>query len=484
MTIKEIECLTGMERANIRFYEQQGLITPARRENGYRDYSQQDLDTLLRIQLLRSLHISLEEIKGLAAGEKQLGETLAQQIKRLELEQQGAQRAQEVCRMMQQEQARYQDLDARKYLDAIRVAPQEETNPYFAIQGDSLPQVSHPWRRFFARVLDLNLYDTLYSMLLALVFHVNFAIRGTGAGVLDAIVVLLLMVFLEPLLLRLWGTTPGKFIFGLRVETTGGDKPGYGQGLARTWGVLSRGLGFGIPIYRLYRLYKSYKICSQGEPEPWEDELAYTIRDTKWYRGAAAILAYGGMVALLAGAMAWAQLPPNRGPINAAEFAENYNYLAEYLGLEPQYLLRADGQWQEVYTEEEGVFRLPTLEMNQPDFVFCTAESGELEEVAFQIRWENTDDWVDSGRNQMTLAALAYAGAQKGLNPFGRQRQQIVEAMQSSALEGFELELAGVRLTCRVECTGFYETDWGILIPESEEGGNTYQLDFRMSKRP
>ena len=63
MTIKEIEDRTGLPRANIRFYESQGLIAPSRGENGYRDYSQEDCQTLLKIKLLRKLDCSLEEAK-------------------------------------------------------------------------------------------------------------------------------------------------------------------------------------------------------------------------------------------------------------------------------------------------------------------------------------------------------------------------------------------------------------------------------------
>ena len=44
MTIKELEALVGMTRANIRFYEQEGLISPTRLPNSYRDYSQEDAD--------------------------------------------------------------------------------------------------------------------------------------------------------------------------------------------------------------------------------------------------------------------------------------------------------------------------------------------------------------------------------------------------------------------------------------------------------
>lgn len=40
MTIKELETLVGMTQANIRFYEQEGLIPPAPLPNGYRNYSE------------------------------------------------------------------------------------------------------------------------------------------------------------------------------------------------------------------------------------------------------------------------------------------------------------------------------------------------------------------------------------------------------------------------------------------------------------
>lgn len=43
MTIKEIEELSGMPRANIRFYEAEGLLRPDRDANGYRNYSEESL---------------------------------------------------------------------------------------------------------------------------------------------------------------------------------------------------------------------------------------------------------------------------------------------------------------------------------------------------------------------------------------------------------------------------------------------------------
>lgn len=68
MTIKELEERTGMTRANIRFYESEGAV-PGRRENGYRDYSEEDVKTLEKIHLLRQLHLDIDTIRLVQKGE-------------------------------------------------------------------------------------------------------------------------------------------------------------------------------------------------------------------------------------------------------------------------------------------------------------------------------------------------------------------------------------------------------------------------------
>ena len=59
MKINQAAELAGITSKNIRFYEDQGLIAPARdSSNGYRDYSMEDVEQLCRIKLLRMLGIS------------------------------------------------------------------------------------------------------------------------------------------------------------------------------------------------------------------------------------------------------------------------------------------------------------------------------------------------------------------------------------------------------------------------------------------
>lgn len=43
MKIKQVEELVGITSKNIRFYESQGLLTPERADNGYREYHQDNI---------------------------------------------------------------------------------------------------------------------------------------------------------------------------------------------------------------------------------------------------------------------------------------------------------------------------------------------------------------------------------------------------------------------------------------------------------
>lgn len=66
LRIGQVAQACGMSTASIRFYEQQGLLSPATRAgNGYRTYSTQDIERLRRIRTCRSLDMSIQEIQAL-----------------------------------------------------------------------------------------------------------------------------------------------------------------------------------------------------------------------------------------------------------------------------------------------------------------------------------------------------------------------------------------------------------------------------------
>lgn len=65
MKIKQVEELVGISSKNIRFYEEQGLLTPSRADNGYREYHEAEIKRLKQIKFLRKLNVPISEIQAL-----------------------------------------------------------------------------------------------------------------------------------------------------------------------------------------------------------------------------------------------------------------------------------------------------------------------------------------------------------------------------------------------------------------------------------
>ena len=89
MNIKQASEQSGVSAPNIRFYEKEGLLTPARqRDNSYRTYTEENIRTLKLIRMLRMLDVPLPTIKAVLRGEQPLQQAL--QAQQTMLEQQAA----------------------------------------------------------------------------------------------------------------------------------------------------------------------------------------------------------------------------------------------------------------------------------------------------------------------------------------------------------------------------------------------------------
>lgn len=279
MTIKEMEALTGLSRANIRYYETEGLVIPQRLENGYRSYSEADAHTLLRVKLLRTLGVPIETLQRLHRGAVTLDEVLALQKSQYSPQIAQLRLCEEVTGALLGAGESYLTLDAAPYLQML------ETGDTGALREDVSPSLNLPWRRYLARNLD----RILYFLPIALLFPAMFESPGI---VLASILNILLMLVLEPLFLHLFCTTPGKAIFGIRVTDIEGNRLPYLQALNRTFDVLWHGTAFQIPYLSAYFEYKCLKTTEAEESLPWEQDSELTFKDDKNWRYFVFLVAY------------------------------------------------------------------------------------------------------------------------------------------------------------------------------------------------
>ena len=139
MKINEVEAAVGVTKKNIRFYEEEGLISPRREPgNGYRSYSQEDVERLRRIKLLRKLDVPLAEIRQMLEGEYTLAEGMSRQLERLHTRSRDLGEVISFCELLQKEPGSLQQLNVEKTLE--RLTTREE-------QGVTFVNIEHTDRK-------------------------------------------------------------------------------------------------------------------------------------------------------------------------------------------------------------------------------------------------------------------------------------------------------------------------------------------------
>lgn len=121
MTIKEVEEQTGIARSSLRFYEREQLIRPARIDgSGYRDYTKEDVEHIKKIAYLRTLGISLENIRHIINHETPLREIIEKQAQTLDSQIADLEKAKAICQeMLASDGISYDDLDVEAFVPEL-----------------------------------------------------------------------------------------------------------------------------------------------------------------------------------------------------------------------------------------------------------------------------------------------------------------------------------------------------------------------------
>ena len=135
MTIKEVEMLLDIPRATVRFYEKEGLISPTREGNGYRDYSHEDVEKLKKIIIFRKIGLSVDEINDLFDGVKTLEEVLDANIVNLQKQMEELKGAMKLSQKMKEDTVQIASMDVNIYWNTIE-EEEKQGNQFIDIAKD------------------------------------------------------------------------------------------------------------------------------------------------------------------------------------------------------------------------------------------------------------------------------------------------------------------------------------------------------------
>ena len=402
MKIKELEHQTGLDRATIRYYEKEGFLEPSRGENGYRTYSPEDADTLLKIKLLRRLGFSLERVRQLQQGSADFQDALDRQIRSLEQQIQDKQRCCYICREIRESKSTYEALDAKAWLERLDKPESEKAKRNTPFQ-ENIARPHHPVRRYVARMLDYNLLHTLILIILISIIRIRpfgkllsfIASYGTYA----------VMLFVNALFLSKFRTTPGKWLMGLAAESENGVPLSFEEAFYRELAVLHFGMGWNIPVWGLICLIRSYRTyCREGQTD-WDDGVEYLYKP--WKTGKKAIVAVC-FVALIIAVVLTAfdtGVPKYRGgELTVSQFAANYNFISDYYFENHAWnTMNGDGTFQQDPEGSVVVHMGGTPVKHVCDFEFSTAD-GKVTGITYSNVWNDVS--ILSIIDHQTIAAV------------------------------------------------------------------------------
>ncbi|MBQ8519336.1 MAG: MerR family transcriptional regulator [Agathobacter sp.] len=137
MTIKEVEEQLGLQRATIRFYERENLLTPQRGGNTYREYSEDDIAVLKKIIILRKLGFSVSEIKDFLEENVPLQDLLEKNVQELQEKMNELNGAIKICKKMQSRQEDFESFNENFYWEEIK-EQEQAGNKFLEIVNDTI----------------------------------------------------------------------------------------------------------------------------------------------------------------------------------------------------------------------------------------------------------------------------------------------------------------------------------------------------------
>ena len=338
-------------------------------------------------------------------------------------------------------------------------------------ENQEISTCPYPWRRYFARMLDLNLYGLIWFAFTSLVLNLNIE-KGFFVSIINSYVLIGIMLLLEPLLLSKCGTTLGKWVFGLAIRGLDGTKLTYKQALHRMFGVFKSGFGYNIPLFNLLIMAICFDDCKLQKLLPWEKDTLYTIKDRKFDRIIICIALFILMVGINAFISLQADMPLNKGNITPKEYYENCNDIMAQSKDDYGRYLNAKGDWIENAKKSQDFHAFLLLPKHQ-----LIVEDGIIKGVRLELETNNELDTFGF-QDQKKVSVMSFFAAQPKMNYYKLHKSDVLNKIDST-FENYSFTEDGVKFTHHVELKGCKLKDNGI---EPTEHVYYIHLVFTMEK--
>lgn len=167
MQIHEVGTKVGLTKKSIRYYEEEGLLNPKRNSfNDYRDYTEEDINTLKLIKFLRNLNVPVSDIKKLKNNELSLEVCMRDRISKISDEEQNLEKIKNMCLEIKDNKDSFENIDITKYSLAMNILNKE---------GFTMKDVSKSHKKkILGVVLSSISFSTIFIFLIGIISYFNF----------------------------------------------------------------------------------------------------------------------------------------------------------------------------------------------------------------------------------------------------------------------------------------------------------------------
>ncbi len=188
MLIQEVENIVGLTKKSIRYYEDEGLLTPKRIENKYRFYNEDDLKKLKIIKFLRELDVPIRDLKLLNDGSLNLSDCLLDRIKKIESLEKNYQKIKLMCEEIINKKETFNNLDVTPYFECVRVMNKKER---FTMNKNKVSKS----KKIIGAVIASLVFSSMFIFLLWLLISMQMK-----AGLPFALFAFILIILLLPII--------------------------------------------------------------------------------------------------------------------------------------------------------------------------------------------------------------------------------------------------------------------------------------------